>query len=180
MRARLCARLFLAGLFAIPCVAQSQSQSQSQPAPDANSAAPATTNSGSTSSAPKKVWTNEDIPSAKLPADKRSQNATAPKQTTADAATVDRIRKSLQKLQGQLDDVNKQLKSYNDFTKGEAVSSASREVNKGVNREPVDQQVAQLQEKKKQLESQIGDLYDEARKKGIDPGQLRDTASAGL
>jgi hypothetical protein len=175
MLARLCAPLFVAALLAIPCVAQSQNQ----PAPDSNSAAPATTNSGSTSSSPKKVWTNEDIPSAKLPADKRNQNSTAPKQT-ADAATVDRIRKSLQKLQGQLDDVNKKLKSYNDFTKGEAVSSASREMDKGVSRVPVDQQIVQLQEKKKQLEGQIGDLYDEARKKGIDPGQLRDTASAGL
>jgi hypothetical protein len=175
MLARLCAPLFLVGLLAIPCVAQSQNQ----PAPDSNSAAPATSNSGSTGSSPKKVWTNEDIPSAKLPPDKRNQNSTAPKQT-ADAATVDGIRKSLQKLQGQLDDVSKKLKSYNDFTKGEAVSSASREMDKGVSRVPVDQQITQLQEKKKQLEGQIGDLYDEARKKGIDPGQLRDTASAGL
>ena len=175
MLARLCAPLFLAGLLAIPCVAQSQSP----PAPDANSSAPATANSGSTGSSPKKVWTNEDIPSARLPADKRNQNSTAPKQT-ADAATVDRIRKSLLKLQSQLADVNKKLRSYDDFIKGEAVSSGSREMDKGVSRVPVDQQVAQLQDKKKQLEEQIGDLYDEARKKGIDPGQLRDTASAGL
>jgi hypothetical protein len=175
MLARLCAPLLLAGLLVRPCLAQSQNQ----PAPDSNSAPPATANSGSTGSSPKKVWTNEDIPSAKLPADKRSQNSTAPKQT-ADAATVDRIRKSLLKLQSQLDDINKKLKSYNDFTKGEAVSSGSREMDKGVSRVPVDQQMAQLQEKKKQLEDQIGDLYDEARKKGIDPGQLRDTASAGL
>jgi hypothetical protein len=175
MLARLAAPLFLAGLLAVPCVAQSQNQS----APDSNTSAPATTNSGSTSSSPKKVWTNEDIPSVKASADKRNQNSTAPKQT-ADPATVDRIRKSLQKLQSQLDDVNKKLKGYNDFMKGEAVSTGSREIDKGVNRVPVDQQIAQLQEKKKQLEEQIGDLYDEARKKGIDPGQLRDTASAGL
>ena len=175
MLARLCVPLFLAGLFAIPCAARFQNQ----PAPESNSTAPATTNSGSTSSSPKKVWTNEDIPSAKLPADKRNQNSAAPKQT-ADAATVERIRKALLKLQSQLDDVNKKLKSYNDFTKGEAVSSGSREMDKGVSRVPVDQQISQLEEKKKQLEGQIGDLYDEARKKGIDPGQLRDTASAGL
>jgi len=175
MLARLSAHVFLAGLLALPCVAQSQSQ----PAPDSNSASPAATNSGSTGSSPKKVWTNEDIPSAKLPADKRSQNSTTPQQK-ADAAAVERIRKDLLKLQSQLDDVNKKLKSYNEFTKGEAVSSGSREMDKGVNRMPVDQQIGQLQEKKKQLEGQIGDLYDEARKKGIDPGQLRDTASAGL
>ena len=178
MLARLSAPLFLAALLAVPCVAQSQNQ----PAPDSNSAAPsapATGNSGSASSAPKKVWTNEDMPSAKPSADKRNQNSTAPKQT-ADAATVQRIRQNLQKLQSQLDDVNKKLKSYNDFMKGEAVSTGSREMDKGVNRVPVDQQMAQLEEKKKQLEGQISDLYDDARKKGIDQGQLRDTASAGL
>ena len=53
------------------------------------------------------------------------------------------------------------------------MSTANREINKGVNRVPVDQQIVQLQEKKKQLEEQISDLYDEARKKGIDPGMLR-------
>ncbi|MGB9516145.1 MAG: hypothetical protein WBQ61_02925 [Candidatus Acidiferrum sp.] len=46
-------------------------------------------------------------------------------------------------------------------------------MSKGYSRTPVDQQISQLQEKKKQLEAQIGDLLDEARKKHIDPGQLR-------
>jgi hypothetical protein len=105
--------------------------------------------------------------------DKRSQNYHMTPAQTADGATVDRIKKSLQKLQGQLDDVNAKLASYKQFQDGEAVSTGERDMSKGYSRTPIDQQMIQLQNKKKDLTTQIGDLVDEARKKGIDPGQLR-------
>lgn len=152
----------LIGLLGIPCLAQTDNTSGT-PSP--------------TTTTPKKVWTNEDLPGAKASASdagsKRNQNSPANPNQTADTATAARIRKNLEKLQGQLDDVNAKLKSFKEFQQGETVSTTGREVNKGVNRVPVDQQVAQLEEKKKQLEAQIGDLYDEARKKGVEPGQLR-------
>lgn len=90
-----------------------------------------------------------------------------------DDATVSRIKKSLDKLQAQLDDVNKKLQTFKEFQDGEPVSKGERDLSKGYSRTPVDQQIAQLQDKRKDLEQQIGDLLDEARKKGIDPGQLR-------
>jgi len=65
------------------------------------------------------------------------------------------------------------LKSYKQFEDGEPVSKGERDTSKGYSRTPVDQQMSQLLDKKKQLATQIGDLLDEARKKGIDPGQLR-------
>jgi uncharacterized protein (UPF0335 family) len=37
----------------------------------------------------------------------------------------------------------------------------------------VDQQAAKLKEKKKQLEDQMDQLYEEARKKGIESGLLK-------
>lgn len=173
MLGRLLTPLLLVGLFAIPCLAQTDNASAT-PGP-ASPTTPAPANSGT--SASKKVWTNENLPAANAtgPAANGRQNqnrSTSPNQT-ADAATVARIRKNLEKLQGQLDDVNAKLKSYKEFQQGEAVSTTAREMNKGVNRVPVDQQIVQLEEKKKQLEAQIGDLYDEARKKGVEPGQLR-------
>jgi uncharacterized protein (UPF0335 family) len=120
------------------------------------------------------VWTNEDLPVAKSVAVPRGQaNQSSNGTVKADAATVERIRKNLERLQDQLDDVEKKLKSYKEFLEGETVSTGARDMGKGVVRTPVDQQIAQLQDKKKKLEDQIGDLYDEARKKGIDPGQLR-------
>ncbi len=91
----------------------------------------------------------------------------------ADPATVARIKKDLKKLQTQLDDVNSKLKSYKEFQEGEPVSKGERDLSKGYSRIPVDQQMEKLLKKKKELQTQIGDLVDEARKKGIDPGQLR-------
>lgn len=165
--------LTVPGTLARPCLAQTDitAAGNSTPAATSNATPPA-----SPTPTPKKVWTNDDVPSAKpgaSAADKRGSTSRAAASETVDTATVQRIRKSLEKLEGQLDDVNKKLKAYKDFQEGEPVSTAEREIHKGVNRVPVDQQIVQLREKKKQLEGQISDLYDEARKKGIDPGMLR-------
>lgn len=161
------------GTLAHPCFAQNNdtpaaANSASAPAPNAaaNPAIPA----------PRKIWTNDDVPSSRpapSAADKRATNSRTTPAQTVDMAAVQRIRTSLAKLQAQLEDVNKKLKAYKEFQQGEPVSTADRELNKGINRVPVEQQMIQLQDKKKQLEAQIGDLYDEARKKGIDPGLLR-------
>jgi uncharacterized protein (UPF0335 family) len=171
MFGRLLTAMSVLAFLPVVCLAQSNSAAP----PSANSTPPATSsNTNSTAPPAKKVWTNDDLPSAKPSTnDKRKQDTGSSSSQTADAATVERIRKNLQKLQGQLEDVNKKLKSYQDFQNGESVSTGAREMDKGVNHVPVDQQILQLQEKKKDLEAQISDLYDEARKKGIDPGQLR-------
>jgi hypothetical protein len=170
MLGRLRTPLCLLGLLCVPGVAQSQNDA---PAPSASSTAtPASANPSPPP--PKKVWTNDDIPSTKgNAAGKKNANFRATPTQNVDPATVDRIRKSLEKLQTQLDDVNKKLKSYKEFQNGEPVSTDARELSKGISRTPVDQQLVQLEDKKKQLETQISDLNDEARKKGIDPGQLR-------
>ncbi len=126
---------------------------------------------------PKKVWTNDDITGAdkKVPTagDKSSQKY--PLSKTPDPATVERIRKSLEKLQGQIEEIRKQLASYREFLKGEPVSTSGYQVEKGYGRIPVEQQMVMLEKKKKDLETQIDALYEEARKKGIDPGLLRST-----
>jgi len=170
MLARLLLPFYLVGSLAVPCLAQSYNGAT----PTANPPAPSTSSTAnSTAPAPKKVWTNDDLPTARPAVDKRNQNSRLTSGQTADPATIERIRKNLEKLQSQLDDVNKKLKSLKDFMQGEPVSTGARDLDKGLNRVPVDQQIVQLQEKKKSLEAQLSDLWDEARKKGIDPGQLR-------
>ena len=171
MLARLLVIPFVVATLTRPCLGQTDN------AAGGNSAS-ATTPSAANAAAPtsKKVWTNDDVPSVKAgvsSGDKRNSSQRAMTPRTVDTATAERIRKSLEKLQAQLDDVNKKLKTYKEFQEGEPVSTADREINKGINRMPVDQQIAQLRDKKKQLEGQISDLNDEARKKGIDPGLLR-------
>jgi hypothetical protein len=46
-------------------------------------------------------------------------------------------------------------------------------LNKGYGRVPVDQQIQTLEKKKKELEGKIEALLDEARKRGVQPGDLR-------
>jgi hypothetical protein len=171
MLGRLFTPLCLLGLLSVPSVAQSQNDASAPSPPPTATPAPT---SSPTPTPPKKVWTNDDLPSSKgSQADKKNANFRTTPTQNVDPATVDRIRKSLEKLQTQLDEVNKKLKSYKEFQSGEPVSTDARELNKGISRTPVDQQLTQLEDKKKQLETQISDLNDEARKKGIDPGQLR-------
>jgi hypothetical protein len=105
--------------------------------------------------------------------DKRNQKYTVTPTKPADPATVSRIRQNLEKLQSQLDEVNLELTSFKEFQEGETVTKSSNEIQKGYTRMPVNQQMAVLRDKKKKLEGQIDALFEEARKKGIDPGQLR-------
>ena len=127
--------------------------------------------------ATKKVWTNENLRDANgnvsVVGDKRNQKYNMTPVPAADSATVARIRQNLQKLQGQLDDVNKQITAYKQFEEGETVPDSGQDISKGYTRTPVNQQIAKLQGKKKDLQTKIDELIDEARKKGVEPGQLR-------
>ncbi|HTQ97107.1 MAG TPA: hypothetical protein VMH89_09880 [Candidatus Acidoferrum sp.] len=155
--------------------AQSQDSSTSQST--SNPSSPAWSDSSAARPSQKKVWTNEDLAGVKggvsVVGNKRNQTLHPSSGQPADPATVDRIKKSLQKLQSQLDEVNAKLDSYKQFQSGEAVSTVERDTSRGYSRTPVDQQMNQLLSKKKDLTGQISDLLDEARKKGIDPGLLR-------
>ena len=173
MFGRLVSLAFLLALLAVSAVAQSQENPPAQnttPTPPADSSSPAPASA-------KKIWTNENLASAKgevsVVGDKRNQNYHLGSGQPADPATAARIKKDLEKLQSQLDDVNSKLKSYKEFQEGEPVSKGERDLSKGYSRTPVDQQMEKLLKRKKELQTQIGDLVDEARKKGIDPGQLR-------
>jgi archaellum component FlaC len=160
------------GALAVLCLAQTQNP------PPAQGSSPATTPSSSTSTTttPKKVWTNENLSETKgtvsVFGDKRNQNYHMGSGQPAGAIAA-QIKKDLEKLQAQLDDVNKKLKTYKEFEEGEPVSKGERDLSKCYSRVPVDQQMVRLVDKRKKLQGQIGDLIDEARKEGIEPGQLR-------
>lgn len=158
---------------ALPSAAQTNDANSSAQSPsNASAAEPA---SKPAPSAPKKIWTNENISEAstKISVVGTKRDQKYPLTKTADPATAERIRKELKKLQGQVEDIKKQLASYKEFQEGEAVSTSGYQVDKGYSRIPVEQQVVMLEKKKKDLEAQIDEQFDEARKKGIDPGQLR-------
>jgi len=141
--------------------------------PNSTTSTTAATKSPSTN----KVWTNDNLGHASgdisVVGDKRSQKSDNPQPKAADPATGARIRQDLQKLQSQLDGVNQKLISFKEFQQGETVTTGTDESSAAYTRTPVNQQIPALEQKKKKLEAQIDTLLDEARKKGILPGQLR-------
>jgi predicted ATP-grasp superfamily ATP-dependent carboligase len=158
---------------ALPNAAQTNDANSSGKSPS-NAAGPESA-SNPAPSAPKKVWTNDNLSEAskKISVIGTKGDQKYPLTRAADPATAEKIRKELIKLQGQVEDIKKQLAIYKEFLDGEAVSTSGYQVDKGYGRIPVEQQMVMLEKKKKDLESQIDEQLDEARKKGIDPGQLR-------
>jgi hypothetical protein len=91
----------------------------------------------------------------------------------ADAQYIANTKKQIEKLQGQIDDTEKQLQQLRDFSKGEPSPSNGVNLHKSYDRDPLDVQMRGLQDKKKQYQEKIDALLEEARKKGIEPGLLR-------
>jgi hypothetical protein len=164
------------------CFAQSPAPSNSPPASPTPATSPAQPPDSSSPAAAdpkktKKVWTNEDVSGLTGPISVvgNSKNLGKPGSGgKADPQYITNTKKELAKLRSQLDDADKQLTDLKDFSEGKApATSGGYQINKGYNREPVDQQIVGLQEKKKQLQDKIDALLDEARKKGVQPGDLR-------
>lgn len=128
---------------------------------------------------PKKVWTNDDVGGLSSPVSVVGNSKNGGKGGSgtggkADGQYIANTKKELAKLQAQLDDTDKQLADLKDFSQGKpAATTSGYQINKGYNRVPVDQQISNLEEKKKQLQTKIDALLDEARKKGVEPGELR-------
>jgi chaperonin cofactor prefoldin len=156
---------------AVSAAAQSQDASPPPPAAPAQDSAPPETKK------PKKVWTNEDIPrstgAVSVVGDAKSKPQLASSKPS-NAQYVASVRKQLDKLQGQVADIDKQLVDLKNFSAGEPSTTASGiKLNKNYERAPIEVQIRALQSQKKDLESKIDDLLDEARKKGVDSSQLR-------
>jgi len=146
----------------------------------ANPTATQTTDSSSTATThgkKKKVWTNEDVGDLNGPVSVvgSSKNVKGNGKTdgNADGQYIASTKKQLEKLQEQLNDTKKQVAALKDVQQGKAPEPAGYQLGKGYNRVPVDQQIASLEQKQRDIERKISDLLDEARKKGVLPGQLR-------
>lgn len=157
---------------AVSTAARSQDSSAPPPqAPTQDAAPPADTKK------PKKVWTNEDMPNAKggisVVGDTKGKPQPAASKS-ANTSYIASVRKQLDKWNGEISDIDKQLVDLKNFSAGEPSTTASGvKLDKSYQREPIEVQMRALQDKKKDLESKIDALLDEARKKGVDPGQLR-------
>ena len=136
---------------------------------------PATSTPTTSTPKPKKVYTDDDIqpsPSAPAATSKPVAPAAQPgKEPNAELARS--MHAKLEKLAAQIKDADKQIDELKRFQAGETSGDASHQWNRGYNRTPIPDQIAKLEQKRSQLQAQIDAIYDDARKKGILPGQLR-------
>jgi chaperonin cofactor prefoldin len=160
-------------IFLAACSAAAQSPDTASPPPPA----PAQDSTPPTDAPkPKKVWTNENLSGANGPVSVVGdlQGKPKPASSKANDQYVATLRKQIEKLQQQIADVDQQLVDLKNFSAGKPSTSAGGiKLNKGYHREPIEVQIRAFEEKRKDLQSRVDALFDEARKKGVEPGQLR-------
>jgi hypothetical protein len=133
------------------------------------------TSSSTANAKPKKVWTNDDVAAASPSVTVAAKAATSPtpSATGGNAHLAVQMRGKLEKLQSRLKGVDTQLDELKRFQAGESSGDAGRQLHKRYSSAPIPEQITKLEEKRNNLQDQIEAIYEQARKKGILPGQLR-------
>jgi chromosome segregation ATPase len=173
--------------------AQSQSEAnkpatQSSTSTTTQTPAPASADQDKTKKKPKKVWTNDEIStvsggisvvgdssasSGSAQAPKKSSESDSDGGGTAKEKQVAAYRDQIQKLRAQIDAADKKINDLRNFKADNTSPTGGINMNKGYNMTPLEDQVKQLEEQKKQIQAKIEALEDEARKNGIEAGELR-------
>jgi hypothetical protein len=134
---------------------------------------------------PKKVWTNDEVSSINgnisvvgRAAPASSATATAKpgdNSPSGDAREkqIARYRDQIRPLRQQLEITEKQLSDVRNFKGENSSSSGGINMSQNYSMTPVEDQVKQLEAKRKDLQKQIDAIEDEARKNGVEPGELR-------
>jgi DNA-binding protein YbaB len=134
---------------------------------------------------PKKVWTNDEIKSVKggvsvVGDDDSSLRDSDSQESYQDyrgkslhQQQVNNYRAQIQDMQRQIDAVDQRISQLKNFKGENTAPSGGINPNQGYNMVPLEDQVKQLEERKKQLKARIEDLENDAKKNGISPGELR-------
>jgi hypothetical protein len=131
----------------------------------------------------KRVWTNENLGDAngtisvvgdpqKTSTPKTDAKSAADK-TAIDPRLVANLRKQALGLQAQLDSVDKELSDLKNFNKGDSRNAGGLKTSMNYSSASVDDQIRTLTKKKSQVQAALDAVFDAARAKGIEPGQLR-------
>jgi hypothetical protein len=183
------------------CLAQSQDQSQDKNNGTAatNAAKPDAAANSTPANPPaekkkqKKVWTNDEIgsvggtvsvvgestassstgsASSGLNKKKTEPDANAPADD-ARQRLIDNYRNQIADIHSQMDAIDERIAQLKSFKAENTDPTGGINPTQGYNMVPLEDQVKQLEEKKKKLDSKISDIEVEAEKNGIDPGDLR-------
>jgi chromosome segregation ATPase len=183
----LSAALLVAGW---PGLARSQDPNAPKPAAPQPAQALATGESAAAAPAaaktkPKKVWTNDELKSVQggvSVVGDANQDTERRKYGNAerDSKGIDvhheqvaNYRKQIQQCREQIDAADKRIAQLKDFKAEDSSSSGGINLHQRYNMVPLEEQVKQLESKKKQLQAKIEEMESEARKNGIEPGELR-------
>ena len=174
------------------CAGQS-ANSGSQNAADAaktavpSSGGPADNTADKAKTKPRRVWTNEEIagvggdgaisvvgkagggdsnPSSNNP----QKNAAVLSARYKQAAPY---RDRLRQLNNQLETIDKKIYELQNFKADNSSPSGGINMHQRYDMTPVEEQVKELEEKKKKIKAQIDAVEDQARKNGFEAGQLR-------
>jgi len=162
----------------LPLQDSAPSQSQASPHKASEGQSQPTTSSQEEPKKTKKVWTNDNLgdvsgsPISQV-GDARNGSPGNSSAKPVGSQVVAAFRKQLTALQGQLVSVERQIVDLKSFSKGEASGANGMQMHKRYTTEPVEDQVRKLEEKRKSLAAQMDVVFDAARKRGIEPGQLR-------
>ena len=174
-------------------LAGQSSNSGSQTTSDATKPAVQTSGSSAqtatekTKTKPRKVWTNDEISNvggdrAISVVGKGSSGDSNPssnnfQKTASGSGARDKqaaaYRDRLHQLSNELEATDKKISQLRNFKAENTSASGGINMNYRYSMTPVEDQVKQLEEKKKQIQAQIDAVEDQARKNGFEPGQLR-------
>jgi hypothetical protein len=136
---------------------------------------------------PRKVWTNDEISNVggdgaisvvgKAGGGDSNPSSNDFQKTAPGSGAREKqaaaYRDRLHQLNNELEATDKKISQLRNFKGDNTSASGGINMNHGYSMTPVEDQVKQLEEKKKQIQMQIDAVEDQARKNGFEPGQLR-------
>ncbi len=161
------------------CAEQSaSSQQEAQPA-QVQKPAPTPQSTATAPKKPRKVWTNEELSNlgnsnVSVVGDPSQKKKNYPSPEGSSAATVAaQYREALRKLRADLDLVNKQLTELRTFNGDNASPSGGVKITGSYSMTPIPERIKQLEARQKQIKARLDAVEDDARHRGIPPGDLR-------
>jgi len=170
----------MAGLQTMAQTQGSTSPSSSQAPANAKTASAAGEKKPADATKPKKVWTNEEVGSLQGTVSVVGSNRPMERQTGSSESADDprrgkilRYRAAITELRGKIEAADQRIAQYKNFKAEDSSPNGGINPHKGYSMVPLDEQVKQLEEKKKQMLASIEELENQAKKEGIEPGELR-------
>ena len=168
----------------------SQAQSDQARTPPATTQQPTQSTNGQSSPAAgktektKKVWTNEEVSTlpgtVSVVGTNRPENGQMPSSKSGASGTdatrrgkIQRYRAAVAEPQKKIDAADQKISQFKNFKGNDSSPNGGINPHRGYAMTPVDEQVKQLEARKKQLLANIEDLEIQANKEGIEPGEIR-------